>query len=77
MFRQNGDKIPIKRLIGRLTSERLVRSVHLFVSVQLHYAVKYCVNKLWTMCLFVSNEICFSRSTLVPTSNLLLIARLH
>ena len=45
---------PVKRLIGRLTSERLVRSVHLFVSVQLHYGVKYCVNKLWTMCLWNS-----------------------
>ena len=66
---------PVKRLIGRLTSECLVRSVDLFVSVQLHYAVKYCVNKLWTMCLFVSNEIRFSRSNL--GSNLLMIARLQ
>ena len=60
---------------GRLTSERLVRNVHLFVSVQLHYAVKYCVNNLWTMCLFVSHEIRFSRSNL--GFNLLMIASLH
>ena len=53
----------------------MVRSVHLFVSVQLHYAVKYCVNKLCTMYLFVSNEIRFSHSNL--GSNLLMIARLH
>ena len=66
---------PVKRLIGRLTSERLVRSVYLFVSVQLHYGVKYCVNKLWTMCLYVSNEIRFSRSNL--GSNLLMIGRLY
>ena len=58
-----------------MTSECLVGSVHLFVLVQLHYAVKYCVNKLWTMCLFVSNEIRFSRSNL--GSNLLMIARLQ
>ena len=50
-------------------------SVHLFVSMQLHYGVKYCVNKLWTMCLYVSNEIRFSRSNL--GSILLMIARLH
>ena len=36
--------LPVKRLIGRLTSERLVRSVNLFVSVQLHFVVNYCVN---------------------------------
>ena len=67
--------IPIKRLIGRLTSERLVRTVYFFVSVQLHYGVKCCVNKLWTMCLYVSNEIRFRRSNL--GSNLLMIARLY
>ena len=56
--------IPVKRLIGRLTSECLVRSVDLFVLVQLYYAVKYCVNNLWTICPFVSHEIRFSRSNL-------------
>ena len=53
----------------------MVRNVHLFVSVQLHYAVKYCVNNLWTMCLFVSHEIRFRRSNL--GFNLLMIALLH
>ena len=52
-----GMYLPVKRLIWRLTSERLVRSVQLFVSV--HYAVKYFY-KSRTMCLFVSNEVRFS-----------------
>ena len=37
----------------------------------MHYAVKYCIYKLWTMCLFVNNEVRFS------CSNLLMIARLY
>ena len=67
--------LSVKHLIGRLTSERLVRSVNLFVSVQFYYAVNYCANQLWTMRLFDSNDIRFSRSNL--GSNLLMIARLH
>ena len=41
----------------------------------MHYAVNYCVNELWTMCLFVSNDVRFSRSNI--GSNLLVIFRLH
>ena len=61
---------PIKHLIWRLTSERLVRSVHLFVCVYIMPLNIILCTKLRTMCLlsviqFVSVRRCMLRITML------------